>query len=118
MRATHLVMLGCLPRARSCGAEQHEHGAPQAACDRSFRDLVQHGSLEGLRTAALRCCTRLVLAAIEAFNGVLKATRLPRWQLGNRDELVGNPFGGFRSPQAIQVAAAIERQSVWSEDRS
>jgi hypothetical protein len=92
--------------------EQHEHGAPTGRLGTvHFATSCNTAVSKDFDRGVAMLHSFWFSAAIEAFNGVLKtdpACAMAHWGLAM--SWWGNPFGGFRSPQAIQAGqAAIEK---------
>ncbi len=107
-----LLTLCASSRTTSALQTQHEHGAPAGrlgavhlatSCDKAVAPEFDRG------VAMLH--SFWFSAAIETFNGVLKkdpACAMAQW--GIAMSWWGNPFAGFRTPQALQAGlAAVEK---------
>jgi hypothetical protein len=112
--ATIAIVLAfvCLVAAPLTAQDQHDHGSPTG------RLGTVHFPTSCAKTVAQELDRGVALlhsfwfsAAIDAFNGVLKndpSCAMAQW--GIAMSWWGNPFGGFRSPQALQAGlAAVEK---------
>ena len=102
------LTLSCIGRAAADGGIQHEHGSPAGrlgqvhfatSCASSVQQEFDHG------VALLH--SFWFSAAIESFNTVLKTDpRCVMAHWGIAMSWWGNPFAGFRSPQALAAGLA------------
>jgi hypothetical protein len=92
--------------------DQHDHGSPTGRLGTvHFASSCASGVTQELNRGVALLHSFWFSAAIDAFNGVLKrdpACAMAQW--GIAMSWWGNPFGGFRSPQALKSGlAAIEK---------
>lgn len=104
-----LVALGAAPGAAQ---EQHDHGAPAGRLGTVHLATSCNAAVaKDFDRAVAMLHSFWFSAAIDTFNAVLKtdpACTMAHW--GIAMSWWGNPFGGFRSPQALQNGqAAIEK---------
>ena len=101
-----LVLAVVLPLASLGAQDQHEHPAGRLGAVQFATSCSPEVQQELDRGVAL-LHSFWFSAAIEAFNGVLKSDpkcTMAHW--GIAMSWWGNPFGGFRSPQAIAAGLA------------